>query len=88
MSPIKNLSAYYTRPDWVRRINAMGDSVGGAEKLIPLEADRLVRTAIDSTGGLSDFGDFDGDWHARFTSLITELEATGKLHTLGRLMTR
>ena len=50
MSPIKNLSEYYTRPDWVRRINAMGDSVGGAEKLIPLEADVLVRTAIDSTG--------------------------------------
>ncbi len=88
MSPIKNLSAYYTRPDWVRRINAMGDSVGGAEKLIPLEADVLVRTAVDSTGGLSDFGAFDGDWHARFTSLITELEATAKLHTLGRLMTR
>ncbi|MEE8521716.1 MAG: hypothetical protein V3S83_10180, partial [Gemmatimonadota bacterium] len=88
MSPIKNLSAYYTRPDWVRRINAMGDSVGGAEKLIPLEADVLVRTAVDSTGGLSDFGAFDGDWYARFTSLITELETTAKLHTLGRLMTR
>ncbi len=73
MSPIKNLSEHYTRPDWVRRINAMGDSVGGAEKLIPLGADVLMRTAIDSTGGLTDFGDFDGDWHARFTSLITEL---------------
>ena len=31
---------------------------------------------------------FDGDWQARFTSLIAELEATGKLHALGRLMTR
>ena len=88
MSPIKKLSEHYTRPDWVRRINAMGDSVGGAKKLIPLEADELVRIAIDSTSGLTDFGDFDGDWHARFTSLITELDATGKLHTLGRLMTR
>ena len=47
-----------------------------------------MRTAIDSTGGLSDFGAFDGDRHARFTSLVAELEATGKLHTLGRLMTR
>ncbi len=88
MSPIKNLSDYYTRPDWVRRINAMGDSVGGAEKLIPLEADVLARTAIDSTGGLTDFGAFDGDWHSRFTSLVRELEATAKLNTLGRLMTR
>ena len=41
MPPIKNLADHYTRPDWVRRINAMGDSVGGAEKLIPLEADAL-----------------------------------------------
>ena len=88
MSPTKNLSEHYIRPDWVRRINAMGDSVGGAEKLIPLEPDALIRTAIDSTGGLSDFGDFDGDWRARFRSFISELEATGGLHALGRLMTR
>ncbi len=88
MSSIKNLSEHYTRPDWVRRINAMGDSVGGAENLIPLDADALVRTAIESTGGLSDFGAFDGDWRARFDSLIHEIEATGKLHAVGRLMTR
>ncbi len=88
MPPIANLSEYYTRPDWVRRINAMGDSVGGAQRLIPFDAEALVRTAIDSTGGLSDFGAFDGDWHTRFTSLIAELEATARLHTLGRLMTR
>jgi len=88
MPSFRKLSEHYTRPDWVRRINAMGDSVGGAEKLIPLEPDRLVRAAIDSTGGLSDFGDFDGDWHTRFLSLIAELESTGKLNALGRLMTR
>ena len=85
---MKQLSEHYTRPDWVRRINAMGDSVGGADKLVSLDGDELVRMAIDSTGGLSDFGDFDGDWRARFDSLVTEIEATGKLHTLGRLMTR
>jgi hypothetical protein len=88
MSPIKDLSEHYTRPDWVRRINAMGDSVGGAANLVPLDPDALVRTAVASTGGLDDFGDFDGDWHARFTSLVAELEATGRLHALGRLMTR
>ncbi len=88
MSPIKSLSERYTRPDWARRINAMGDSVGGAAKLIPFDPDALLRAAIDSTGGLDDFGDFDGDWQARFTSLITELEATAKLNALGRLMTR
>jgi hypothetical protein len=88
MSPIKDLSLHYTRPDWVRRINAMGESVGGPEKLIPLDGDALVRTAREATGGLTDFGDFDGDWRARFDSLIAEIEATGRLHTLGRLMTR
>ena len=85
---MKTLSDHYTRPDWVRRINAMGDSVGGAEKLISLDPDALVRTAIESTAGLSDFGDFDGDWRSRFDSLVQELEATGKLNALGRLMTR
>jgi len=88
MPQIKNLSEHYARPDWVRRINAMGDSVGGAEKLISLDADELIHTAIESTGGLTDFGSFDGDWHTRFCSLIAELEATGKLNALGRLMTR
>jgi hypothetical protein len=88
MPAIKDLAGRYTRPDWVRRINAMGDSVGGARNLIPLDADALARSAIESTGGLRDFGDFDGDWRARFDSLLAELEATGKLHALGRLMTR
>ena len=85
---MKSLSEHYTRPAWVRRINAMGDSVGGAERLISLEADELVRLASASTGGLADFGDFDGDWRARLGSLVHELEATGRLHALGRLMTR
>jgi len=85
---IKNLSEHYNRPDWVRRINAMGDSVGGAANLISLEPEELVRTAIQSTGGLSDFGDFDGDWRARLDSLVAELEASARLHALGRLMTR
>ncbi len=88
MPVIKSLAEHYTRPDWVRRINAMGDSVGGADKLISLEAEALVRAAIESTGGLSDFGDFDGDWHGRLRSLVSELESTGRLHALGRLMTR
>jgi hypothetical protein len=85
---VKDLSDFYTRPAWVRRINAMGDSVGGADRLIPLDAEALIRTATASTGGLVDFGDFDGDWRARFTSLLRELEATGRLNALGRLMTR
>jgi len=85
---VRSLADFYTRPDWVRRINAMGDSVGGADKLVPLDADELIRNAIDSTDGLSDFGHFDGDWRGRLDSLLRELEATGQLNTVGRLMTR
>lgn len=88
MPRIRDLAQHYTRPDWVRRINAMGDSVGGAARLIPFDAEALIRSAVDSTGGLDDFGSFDGDWQARFTSLIGELDATGRLNALGRLMTR
>jgi len=88
MPRIKDLSEHYTRPDWVRRINAMGDSVGGAENLVPLDPKELILAATRSTGGLTDFGDFDGDWHTRFLSLVSEIEATGRLHALGRLMTR
>ena len=88
MNQIKDLAQVYARPDWVRRINAMGDSVGGGENLVPLDAEELVETAVRSAGGLSDFGSFDGDWHKRFVSLTEELQSTAALHTLGRLMTR
>jgi hypothetical protein len=88
MPRIKELAEHYTRPDWARRIIAMGESVGGPERLIPLDADALVRAAVDSTGGLEDFGDFDGDWRGRLGALIREIESTGRLHALGRLMTR
>ena len=81
------MSERYTRPDWVRRINAMGDSVGGARRLVPLDVDALVAEAVASTG-LDDFGDFDGDWRARLDSLVAALEDTGGLHAVGRLMTR
>jgi hypothetical protein len=88
MTRARNLSDLYTRPDWVRRINDMGRSVGGARHLIPIDAKELVRRAIESTGGLDDFGDFDGDWRARFDSLLAELDRTANLNAVGRLMTR
>ncbi len=88
MPGIMKLAEHYTRPDWARRLNQMGDSVGGPEHLVPLDADALVRTAIASTDGLEDFGDFDGDWCGRLDHLIAEIEATGRLNALGRLMTR
>jgi hypothetical protein len=83
----KSLSELYTRPDWARRINLMGDSVGGAATLVPFDPEELVRLATLSTGGLEDFGAFDGDWRTRFLHLVENLEKAS-LNTLGRLMTR
>ena len=82
-----DLNAIYTRPDWVRRLNLMGDSVGGAQHVVPLDAADLIEKACDATK-LDDFGDVDGDWRTRLDGLIAALEATGRLHTLGRLLTR
>ena len=88
MPVIKSLAEHYARPDWVRRINAMGDSVGGADKLIPLDAEALICAAVESTGGLSDFGDFDGDWHGVSSRSSRARVDRPKLHAVGRLMTR
>src|SRR4051812_4858289 len=75
----------YERPDWVRRVNAMGPSVGGAEHLVPLDADELVATATRSTG-LDDFG--PPTWEEPFRRLVAALDTEAQLHTLGRLMSR
>ena len=77
----------YPRPDWVRRTNAMGESVGGAAGMISLDVDELVGLAKSSTG-LSDFGDFDGDWRGRLDSLIASMEQHANLNVVGRLLTR
>ena len=63
----------------------MGPSVGGAEHLIPLDADELIATASRSTG-LDDFG--DGDWEEPFRRLVAALDTEAKLHALGRLCSK
>jgi hypothetical protein len=86
-SDLLQLENRYTRPDWVRRLNAMGDAVGGAHRLVSLEIDPLVAAARDATG-LEDFGDLDGDWRRRLETLVEEVERSAHLHVVGRLMTR
>ncbi|MEN8158808.1 MAG: sulfotransferase [Myxococcota bacterium] len=91
MSGIRSMSERYQRPDWVRRLNAMGDSVGGgpegARRLIPIDADALLTEAERSIGTLptSDFG--DPDWRRRFRELAPALDAS-PLHVVGRLLTK
>ena len=59
MPPTKKLSDHYTRPDWVRRINAMGDSVGGAQALIQLDPEALAERL--QTGPLVEVREVDTD---------------------------
>jgi hypothetical protein len=77
----------YSRPDWVRRLNAMAPAVGGAERMVPLVADHLIDHARESTG-LTDPGDLgDGDWEARLRALVDAINAS-PVHVVGRLLTR
>jgi hypothetical protein len=75
----------YRRPDWVRRVVAMGPSVGGAEHLVALDADEIIATAVRSTG-LDDFG--PSTWEEPFRRLVTALDTEARLHALGRLETK
>ena len=84
---LKSMAERYPRPAWVRRINAMGDSVGGAAHMVALDPDDLVALAKSSTG-LSDFGSFDGDWRGRLDALVAAIERTANLNVVGRLLTR
>ncbi len=77
----------YRRPDWVRRINAMGPASGGARALVPFDAGPMIDAARASTG-VSDPGDLgDGDWEGRLRALTAAIDG-GDLHVVGRLMTR
>ena len=74
-----------TRPDWVRRINAMGAGVGGAGAMVQLDADELLRAACDATG-LDDFG--DPRWEEPYRRLVAALDTEARLHVVGRLLSR
>jgi hypothetical protein len=77
----------YRRPDWVRRVNAMGPATGGPGRLVPLEAGELIDHARASTG-IADAGDLgDGDWEGRLRALVDAVNGS-ELHVVGRLMTR
>lgn len=64
----------------------MGEAVGGAQHVVPLDADDLLERAESSAGDVfRDLG--DGDWEARFRCLV-EAVNDNPLHVVGRLMSR
>jgi len=79
----------YRRPDWVRRLNAIADSVGGdARRIVPLDGSMLLAEAERSLDGAAPRGDFgDPAWRERFTKLADALDAA-PMHVVGRLMMR
>lgn len=86
MAGIAAMADRYTRPDWVRRLNAMADAAGSAARLVPLDAGGLIDAARDTTG--LDFADVgDGDWEGRFRAVVAAIDAAD-LTVVGRLMTR
>ncbi|OWY62385.1 hypothetical protein B7486_58735, partial [cyanobacterium TDX16] len=73
-------------PEWLVRLNAHGDAVGGAEHLVSLDPDDLLAAAVASTGGLEDFG---GDtWRPHFEMLVSTLQEQAHLTLAGRLVAR
>jgi hypothetical protein len=86
---VKPMAERYARPDWVRRLVAMGDSLGegGARRLVPLDADAMLEGAAAALGGgpFPDFG--DPRWESRFRELVAAVDAA-PLHAVGRLVTR
>ena len=87
-APLISMAERHPRPDWVRRLNAMADAVGGdARRIVPLDAAALLADAEASlpAGRAGDLG--DPGWRARFAALVAAVDAS-PMHVVGRLMTR
>jgi hypothetical protein len=72
-------------PQWVRRLNLFGPSVGDPRHVVSLDADELIARARATTG-LEDFG--DPGWEPGYRVLMNALEREANLHLLGRLLAR
>ncbi len=85
------MSARYRRPDWVRRLNAMADSVGdpevGARRIVPLDGEALLSCAEASLGGPMPHDLGDAGWRGRFLATVAAMD-DAPLHVVGRLQTR
>ncbi len=84
---LTTMAERFERPDWVRRLNAMGPASGGAQRTVPLVADHLIDHTRTSTGIAQAFDLGDGDWEGRLRALVDAVNASD-LHVVGRMMTR
>lgn len=79
------MAGLFERPSWVKHFNQFGPAAGGAEHLIPLDAQALKSAACEAVG-LSDFGEFP--WQEAYQKLLWSLNHEANLNTMGRLMVR
>jgi hypothetical protein len=75
-------------PDWVRRLNYFGESVGGPQRVVSLDPDELLVTARSATG-LEDLGEQEwSGWTETYERQLRSIDAESGLHVLGRVLTR
>ena len=75
-------------PDWVRRLNLFGESVGDPAALLGLDPDELLATARATTG-LDDVGEADWPgWEETYRQFVSAADREASLHLLGRVVTR
>jgi hypothetical protein len=73
------------RPEWAVRMIEHGNALGGAEHLVSLDGEDLIRAAMTATG-LTDFG--GEDWRQHFDIFVRALEEESNLHLVGRILAR
>jgi hypothetical protein len=75
-------------PDWVRRLDYFGESVGDPRLVVGLDADELLEVARESTG-LDDLGEEEWPgWTETYERQLRSIDAESDLHLLGRVLTR
>ena len=75
-------------PEWVRRFNLFGETVGDPARIVGLDPDELLTTARATTG-LHDLGEaaWPG-WEETYRRFLAAADAEAGLHLLGRVATR
>jgi Sulfotransferase family len=75
-------------PDWVRRLNLFGPSVGDARHLVSLDAEELLALARTTTGLATVGTDAWPGWEETYRRFVASVDEESDLHVLGRLVTR
>ncbi|MGH9028243.1 MAG: sulfotransferase family protein [Acidimicrobiales bacterium] len=77
-----------THPDWVRRLNYFGESVGDPRQVAAIDSSELLEAAR-STTGLDDLGETQWPgWTETYERQLESIDQEANLHLLGRVLTR